>query len=276
MFNFDLIQIEARWPVWVDQVMSARMRSPMSRRQMDWNHDDTFGSFIRKLEALGPLDDADRDAIRNLPFRRRTVAAQAYLVREGVASSECSVLLEGYACRNKTLSNGSRQIVSFHLPGDMLDVQQLVLPVADHNLQTITPSVVASIPIGDVRRIVRDHQTVALALWRDSLIDASIFREWVLNVGRRDAKARISHLLCEFAVRVATAGLGKPEKFHLPMTQEVIADATGLTSIHVNRVMALLRSDGLLSQQGKAVRIDDWPGLRAAADFDPLYLHVAA
>jgi CRP-like cAMP-binding protein len=240
---------------------------------MDSKVDDPFGRLIRKLELLAPLDDADRDAIRALPFRRRVVSSQAFLLREGDTATDCSLLIEGYACRNKTLNDGARQIVSLHLPGDLLDLQHLMLQVADHNLQTISPAIIVCIPAGRLRTLVQERPTIGQALWRDALIDASIFREWVLNVGRRGARMRIAHLLCEFMTRVETAGLGTPEHFHLPMTQEVIADATGLTPIHVNRMMSAMRADGLLDRNGRELRIANWAGLRAAAGFDPLYLH---
>jgi CRP-like cAMP-binding protein len=234
---------------------------------------DPFGRLIRKLERLSTLDDADRDAIRRMPFRTRALPPHAYLLRERDVPTECGLLIEGYACRSTMLRDGARQIVSFHLPGDMLDLQQLMLHAADHDLQTITPAVVAWVPADSLRVLIRDHAAVGRALWHDCLIDAAILREWVLNLGRRDAKARIAHLLCEFVTRIESVGLGIPQSFPLPMTQEVVADATGLTPIHVNRMMSAMRADGLLARNGRELRIADWAGLRAVADFDPAYLH---
>ena len=124
--------------------------------------------------------------------------------------------------------------------------------------------------------MVQERPAINEALWRDSLIDASIFREWVLNVGRRDAKARIAHMLCEFASRRQAAGLGSPERFELPMTQEQIGDATGLTPVHVNRMLHALAADGVIVRDQREVEITDWPKMRRIADFDPAYLHAAA
>lgn len=238
--------------------------------------DDAFGPLFRKLQRLAQIDEADRQAIRDLPFIVRDVRPGEYLVREGERPTSCCVMLAGYACRHKTTGGGGRQIVSFHVPGDILDLQHLLLPHADHNLQAITAGTYACLPIADLRKIAVERTTIGAALWRDTLIDASIFREWVLNVGRRDAKARIAHMICEFATRRAAAGLGGPEQLALPLTQEQIADATGLTAVHVNRMLAVLGAEGLVSRDRRPAQIIDWQGLRRAAGFDPHYLHAAA
>jgi CRP-like cAMP-binding protein len=243
---------------------------------MSANDNDAFAQLIRKLDRLAPLAQADRDAIRSLPFKVKSAPAEHLLVREGDVATECCVLLDGYACRYKVTSTGGRQIVSFHIPGDILDLQHMLLSRADHSVQTITQASVAWVPVADLRRLAQERPTVSDALWRDTLVDASIFREWVLNVGRRDAKSRVAHMLCEFAARRETAGLGSPERFELPMTQEQIADATGLTSVHVNRMLHELARDGVIVRNKREVEITDWEQMRQAADFDPVYLHAAA
>jgi CRP-like cAMP-binding protein len=235
-----------------------------------------FERLVRKLERLGDLEAADRKAIASLPFRISSARNGDYLVREGSTPTECCLLLEGYACRHKGTSKGGRQIVSFHLPGDLLDLQHLQLPKADHDVQTITDAVIAWISGDSLRQLMRDHPRINDALWRDALIDASIFREWVLNVGRRDARARIAHMLCEFAARREAAGLGSAERFELPMTQGQIADATGLTPVHVNRMLQALRADGLIAREGRDMLILDFARLKRVADFDATYLHAAA
>jgi CRP-like cAMP-binding protein len=240
------------------------------------NDDDPFGLLIRKLERLAALDEDDRQAIRALPFKLRTSPANRYLVREGDDTSECCLLLAGYACRHKLTSDGARQIVSFHLPGDILDLQHLLLTRADHNLQTITEATTAWLPAEEIKKLAQERRKVGEALWRDTLIDASIFREWVLNVGRRDARSRIAHMLCEFAARRDAAGLGGPESFELPMTQEEIGDATGMTAVHVNRMLHDLQAEGVISRDKRQVEILNWNKLRQIAGFDPQYLHAAA
>jgi CRP-like cAMP-binding protein len=240
------------------------------------NNDDVFSTLIRKLSRLARLDEADKEAIRALPCQVKSHDANDFLVSEGEQVVKCCLLLEGYACRHKEAGDGGRQIVSFHIPGDILDLQHLLLPRADHNVQTLTPARIAWIPAARIKALAHDRPNVGDALWRDVLIDASIFREWVLNVGRRDAKTRIAHMLCEFLARRQAAGLGSPERFELPISQEHIADATGLTSVHVNRMLHELARDGAIERHRRDLRIADWPRMQRVADFDAHYLHAAA
>jgi CRP-like cAMP-binding protein len=236
---------------------------------------DALSWLIRKLDALCPLAETDQAALAALPHTIRRVPAGTHLVREGGETPDCCLLVEGYACRHKLAANGGRQIVSFHMRGDLLDVQHLLLPVADHNVLTIIEAEIAWIPKGDLIALTRSRPSIAEALWKDSLIDASIFREWVLNVGRRDAKARVAHMLCEFLARCEKAGLGSAQGFELPMTQEQIADA-GLTPVHVNRMLRALDDDGVIARDRRRIQVADWHHLRMVAQFDPVYLHAAA
>lgn len=227
------------------------------------------------LDRLYPLGDDDRAAIDALPFRTVDCPANHFLVREGQRPEYCAMLLSGYTCRHKLAANGLRQNVSFQIPGDVLDAQQLEFARADHNLQTITAATVALVMKQDVQQLVDRHPTIRHALWRGALIEASIFREWVLNVGRREGIARVAHVLCEFAVRRQAAKLGPPDRFELPMTQEQIADATGLTPVHVNRMMQALGALGVIERNKRQVTIVNWDRMREVADFDPAYLHIA-
>lgn len=237
---------------------------------------DPYLLMIRKLDRMAKLDQVDRDAIRALPLKVRHAPALHHLVREGDLVNDCCVLLDGYACRHKVASNGGRQIVSFHMPGDVLDLQHLLLRRADHGLQAITAITYATVPAGDIKQLGEERPVVGDALWRDTLIDASIFREWVLNVGRRSGKARVAHMMCEFAARREAAGLGGPEQFELPMSQEQIGDATGLTGVHVNRMLNELGQDGVIVRDKRKVEITNWDAMCRIADFDPGYLHMAA
>lgn len=242
---------------------------------MEAKEREGLGPLIRKLGQIFELTSSDKDLLAALPFMLREAGANQYLVREGSPTSECCVLVTGYACRHKVAANGGRQILSFHLPGDILDLQHLLLETADHNVQTITPATVAWIPKSALKRAAHESRRINDALWRDTLIDASVFREWVLNVGRRDARSRTAHMLCEFAARREAAGLGSPEQFELPMTQEQIADAVGLTAVHVNRMLRVLEEDGAIVRERRHIRIVDWDVMRRIADFDRAYLHAA-
>lgn len=231
---------------------------------------------LRKLERTALLTEADRDAVRQLRHRREHAPAMRHLAREGDRANECCILIDGFACRYKTASGGGRQIVSFHVPGDFLDLQHLLFERADHSIQTVTPATIAWVRCDALRAIARERPAVGEALWRDTLVEASIFREWVLNVGRRDAMTRVAHMLCEFAARCETAGIGTPRRLRLPMTQEHIADATGLTPVHVNRMLRMLRDQGVIGGTGKQIEIANWQRMHAVADFRPDYLHIAA
>jgi len=237
---------------------------------------DPLAGLIRKLTSLNALGDEEIAGIRSLPLRAQRFKAGATIVSNGQLISECCLLVEGYACRHKLASDGGRQIVSFHVAGDILDIQHLLFEKADHNVQVIADAQVLFFPMRDFRRLIQERPEIGKALWRDCLVDASIFREWVLNVGRRDAKMRIAHMLCEFAFRHEAAGLGSPDRFTLPMTQEDIGDATGLTSVHVNRMLRALTEEGVIARTGREIRIADWERMKQVADFEPDYLHLAA
>jgi CRP-like cAMP-binding protein len=238
--------------------------------------DPPFSALVHKLRRLGRIDSEDEDSLLSLPHRVTHVAARDYLVREGTVPDECCLLIEGYASRSKVAMDGGRQIVSFHIAGDILDLQHLFLEQADHDVQAITDATIVWIPMAALRSLATQRPRIGIAFWRDALIDASIFREWVLNVGRRDAKTRIAHMLCEFIARSASVGLGTPQRMQLPFTQEEIADATGLTPVHVNRMLRELTDDGLITQKRGYLEIADWAGFRRVAGFDPTYLHAAA
>ena len=240
-------------------------------------NDDAIPQLIlSRIERLGYLSKGDIDAIRGLRFDVEAAASGQLLVREGAPTERCCLLVSGYACRHKTTRSGGRQIVSFHIPGDILDLQHMLFARADHNVETITEAMIAWVPQDVLRRLIAARPTISAALWHETMIEASVFREWVLNVGRRDARSRIAHMLCEFAARCEAAGLGAQERLRLPMTQEHIADATGLTAVHVNRMLSALRAEGVISGAGKYLQIADPARMREVADFDPAYLHLAA
>jgi CRP-like cAMP-binding protein len=204
----------------------------------------TFEKMARRMESRWPLSDADRQALMSLQHSVRKVPAGAHLVRDGEPPEQCALLLSGYAYRYKITGDGARQIISLHVAGEFVDLQNSFLPVSDHSVQTLTEADVAFVPLQAVREITLTHPGVGRAMWIDTLIDSSIFREWVVNVGRRDSRARVAHILCEFSLRLEAAGLARDHRYELPMTQEQLADAVGLTSVHVNRVLRQLGEDG--------------------------------
>lgn len=242
---------------------------------MSGQTDHTLEPLVRKLAYRVRLDDADRDAILQLPYRTRRLERREFLVREGDRNTHSSVLLSGFAMRNKIVGGGARQILAIHVRGEMMDLQNSLLRTADHSVQALTDAKVALVPREAMLKLAFEWPNVGKALWLDSLVDASVFREWIANVGRRDARTRIAHLLCEFSLRLNVAGLGEECQYELPMTQEEIADCTGLTSVHVNRTLKALEEDRLIERQSRrTVVIGDWRKLADVGDFDSAYLHL--
>jgi CRP-like cAMP-binding protein len=229
---------------------------------------------LRRLETRGLLTDADREAVRTLPLAYRTLEPGTYIVREGEPPEMCALLLRGFAYRHKVTGDGQRQIMSLHMSGEFLDLQNCFLEVADHNVQALTRCEIAAAPVAALRVLAETHPRVGRAMWIETLIDSAIFREWIVNVGRRNSMSRISHLLCEIALRLEAAGLASDHRYEMPMTQEQIADCTGLTPVHVNRVLKELGRLGVIDREKRSVAILDWDRLQHIGDFNTRYLHL--
>ena len=229
--------------------------------------------LIRRLKTIGELGEEECALIGALPMYQKRFNENADIVRQGDKPTECVLILDGLAGRY-ILASGGRQILSLHFSGDMPDLQGLHLSVMDHGIFAMTPVRAAFIPHDAVRAIIRANDRIADVLVADMLIDAAIFRQWITNVGRRDAFARISHVFCEVFVRMRTLGLVQQDSFRLPMTQTEIGDATGLSPVHVNRVLQRMRREGLIVSKGDVHSIASWERLREAADFNEDYLHL--
>ena len=243
------------------------------------NFNDSNGSalepMVRKLEYRVTLDAQDRAALLALPHKVKRFENNHYIVRERDEASYSCLMVSGFSARHKIVGAGFRQIVAIHMTGEMVDLQNSLLGVADHSVQMLTEGLVAMIPREEIVRIAFERPAIGKALWVDTLVDGSISREWIANVGRRDARARIAHLLCEFSLRLQHAGLADEDGYRLPMTQEQLADATGLTSVHVNRTIKALEAEGLISRvRPREITIGNWKDLAAAGDFDSGYLHM--
>ena len=233
--------------------------------------------MLRKLRLWAPLDAADEQAILNLPHSIVTIGKQRAFITEGDVVTHCWLMISGYCVRFKVVGDGGRQILSIHMMGDLVDLQNALLGVADHGVQALTECVMAKIPVQAIRELTRPRPSITDALWYDTLVDGSIHREWVANVGRRDAHTRVAHLLCEFALKLEAVSLGEHLDYVLPMTQDQLADATGMTPVHVNRVLKALEEEGLIARATpKAVVIGNWEKLAAAGDFNSAYLHLDA
>lgn len=236
--------------------------------------DHPLHALIHRLDRNHAMTREDRESLYALPYKLRWFEPAAYTVREGEKPRTCGVLVSGFAFGQKTSGEGARQIISIHIPGEALDFQNLFLEVSDHNVQMLARAELAEIPIAAFQRVALERPNVARAIHVTTLIEASMLREWVLNVGRRDSRSRIAHLLCEIALRLEAHNVVRPDHgYILPMTQEQLADATGLTSVHVNRVLKGLETEGLIVRNRRNITFPDWRRLRDVGDFSERYLH---
>jgi CRP-like cAMP-binding protein len=176
--------------------------------------------------------------------------------------------------RTRRPRGGKRQIVAFHIAGDIPDLQSAQLDVLDTSLGTLTPATVAFVRHEAINAVCERHFRIARALWRQTLIDAAIFREWVVNVGRREALNALAHVMCEFVLRMRSMGLAQGDECELPQTQAELGDALGISTVHVNRTLQELRAAGLIRLQGARLTVLDWEGLKEVGEFDPTYLHL--
>lgn len=240
---------------------------------MDAHHETALQLLARKLNLHHRLSEDDQQAILALPHKIRRLEAQSYILREGDRPDRCAVLLQGYAFRHKLTGEGARQILAINIPGEALDFQNLFLEEADHNVQMLSRGVVAEISRESIEELILSHSEVGRAILITTLVEASIFREWAVNIGQRNSRSRIAHLLCEFAYRLTSQNLNTEEVYELPITQEQLADATGLTPVHVNRVLQGLQREGLLERDRRMIRFPSWERMQDVADFNPRYLH---
>lgn len=232
------------------------------------------GRLIRKLESVTTLDAEDRRAVAELPLRTRSVEAGVDVIPQGSTPSECCFVVEGWMCRYVLTANGSRQIVAFHIPGDLPDRDSLHLPHLDHAVSSISNGRVAFIPHDAILSLLKARPNLAVAFWRDAVVDAGVFRQWLTSVGRRTAKQRVAHLICEMFTRMEGLGLADGDHFSFPVTQAQLGDALGLSSVHINRTLQELKAEGVISWRGSIVTIHDEQQLREIGDFDPGYLEL--
>jgi CRP-like cAMP-binding protein len=231
-------------------------------------------ALIRKLERGLHLVDEERAALESLPVRVEQIRTDQDIVREGDRPEKCFVLLEGFAAALKRTGAGKRQIMTFHIAGDIPDLQSLHISRLDNTVSTITPCKVGFVEHDALVDLCARFPRITNALWRETLTDAAIFKEWVLNVGRRDAYAGVAHLICEVVTRMRAVGLVHDDRCAFPMTQNELADAVGISAVHVNRTLQELRAAGLIALGRGKLHLLDWEGLKQAGDFVPDYLYL--
>jgi CRP-like cAMP-binding protein len=260
----DADEPEVRYP-------SGRMQrqTPMSSASSS-----ELGPLIRKLRSISDLTDQEQRAIADLPVITRILKARREIVRTQDRPVQCCVVLDGWICRYVMLRGMRRQIVSFHIPGDVPDLQGLHLPMVDHAVATLVRSTVAFISHEDLRDLVLRFPNLGVALWRVALVDAAVAREWMTGLGRRSAYQRVAHFLCEQYLRLQAVGLADDNCCGLPPTQRELSDAVGLSANQFNRALQELRGQGLITLEDRVLVIKDWRALTEAGEFKPAYLHL--
>lgn len=235
---------------------------------------DPVQRLLLKLRARDVVSDREEAVLRAAVASTDELPPGRTFVRAGVTLVHSTLIVEGVVARYKDLSEGQRQIQDLHLPGDFTDLHGFLLKRLDHNIATLTRVRIALFPHDALRRITEEEPHLARMLWFSTLLDAAIQREKILSVGRRSALSRLAHLLCELRVRLDLVGLTEDGGYALPVTQLDLGDATGLTSVHVNRMLKQLRDDRIVTFRGGRVEIHDRARLQQVGEFDPAYLYL--
>jgi CRP-like cAMP-binding protein len=218
------------------------------------------------------LSGAELDVLKSLHKRRRTFVAGRDLVHQGRSDQAAYILISGWACSYKLLEDGQRQIVDFQIPGDFLGLRSVVLHISDHSVEPVTDIEVTEVHVSDLMKTFSDTPRLATAvLWAASRDEAMVV-EHLINIGRREAEVRVAHFLLELSARLTLVGLGSKAGYACPLTQYLMADALGLSSVHVNRVLRKLREAGLVTFRDGFVTFDDYDRLATFADFEMTYL----
>lgn len=243
---------------------------------MSYSNRPDLQRFLDRLTRRSVLSEEEQEAILDLPSHAQQVRSNKDFVPLGNKVDHSCLIVAGLVGRFGQNAEGNRQITAIHVPGDMADLHSVVQPFPSSALQALSVATILRVPHSALRAAASRHPAVAEALWRDCMVDASILSQWVVNVGRRDAKQRIAHLICEMATRIVGTPGSHAIAFDLPVTQTQLADATGLTPVHVNRTLQMLRGLGIVEwSRSNVVRIPRWGALAAIAEFDPEYLQAA-
>lgn len=238
-------------------------------------HPEPAKPLTRKLERFVSLEVEDRrrlEALSALPvqtFRRgQSIAA------EGEKPSSVHLIVSGMAARARVLENGQRQLMALLIPGDLCDVEVFVLEAMDHDIVALADTACALIPARRMEEMLTESSSLTRALWWSTMLDTAVLREWIVGHGRRGARERIAHLFYELLLRYCISGAGEGFAIPFPLTQSDLADATGLTPVHVNRTLQELRALGLVELERKRLHVTDPDGLRRIARFESNYLHL--
>lgn len=227
-----------------------------------------------KASQHGSIEANDQRAIRALKARVRVLSAGEDVVRQGDRPDAAVLVTAGMPARYHTLPSGDRQYISFHIAGDLPDIQSLFLTIMDHSLCALNAAEIAILPHDQVRALFLQRPNVAAAFWRLTLIDAAIFRQAIVNNSARPKISRLAHLFCEQYFRAREANLVDGQTCTLPLSQVQLGQALGMAHVSVHRALQRLRKDRLADLRAATLEILNWNELRRLADFDPTYLHL--
>jgi CRP-like cAMP-binding protein len=231
--------------------------------------------WTMKMEQFTAFSDMEKQRLDELVAGKQDRhAPKEDIIADGAHSDRCHVVLTGLACRYKMLANGSRQIMAFLVPGDLCDAEIFILKEMDHAVGAITPTTTAVIASEVMKKLLRETTSLGEALWWGTMTDLGVLRERIIDHGRRTAYVRIAHLLYEMLVRYRMVGLTEGNSFDFPITQVDLADSTGLTPVHANRMMQKLRKNGLIETSGSRITVPNPPELKSVAQFNGAYLHL--
>jgi CRP-like cAMP-binding protein len=230
--------------------------------------------LLAKITRTLVLSAAEAEAIRAIPVESVEFKADQSISREGDRPSRSCLVTEGVVCTSKVVAGGKRQIMALHIVNDGPDLHSLHLKHLDSDIWAITDCRLAFMTHKDLRALNREHPRLGEDLWRTTLVEAAIYREWMVNVGHREALSRMAHLFCETMLRSEEAGLGQNGTCPFPVTQNDLSEMTALSAVHVNRTLQSLRGQGLITFEKGSLTIHNWPALVALADFRADYLHL--
>lgn len=228
--------------------------------------------LVRKLGAFVALSDAELAVLEALHKRRRTFVAGRDLVHQGQLDQAAYILISGWACSYKILEDGQRQIVDFQIPGDFLGLRSVLLHMSDHSIEPVTDIQVTEVTVTDLLAAFEQTPRLATAVFWAASRDEAMVVEHLIDIGRRQAAERMAHFLLELGARLSLVGLGSRAGFACPLSQYLLADALGLSAVHVNRVLRTLRESGMVTFRDGFVTFDAYDRLAEFAEFDPTYL----
>ncbi|MDF2799717.1 MAG: fnrL [Devosia sp.] len=236
--------------------------------------DQRLERFFRRLRVRDTLGQAEREALSAVAGQTVYFAPGEMMARYGSSPSKSLLLVQGMAARQNTVESGQQQITAFHIAGDFVDLHSFLLSKLDHDVRAMSAVAAVEFPHDGLRRITEEFPHLTRLLWLSTLLDGAIHRQWLVAMGRLTAIAHMAHLFCEHFVRSDNVGLVEDMSFPFEITQQELADALGLSNVHVNRTLQELRRQDLVSWDTKRVRVIDWKRLQEVGQFDPIFLDV--